>query len=142
MSCKMCRERGQAWSGSAPKCAFTRAKFSPDNWNCATLNKIRDLIHQDDESHRPAGIVVQYDEDRWYALITTGYANCGDDDIDSRVAGALYVEWYKHRGRTEQMWMMTDPPTRPTEAQCLRILRWYQQQASDAVDPPVGVSEE
>ena len=44
MNCKPCEKRGQTWPGSPPKCAFQGEFFSADNWNCATMNLLRDAI--------------------------------------------------------------------------------------------------
>lgn len=46
--CKACTERGKPENyGSEPKCAFRKSGrlFGTDNWNCATLNELREAIH-------------------------------------------------------------------------------------------------
>ena len=44
MICTECLIRGKDWEGSDPKCAFDNDEklFSTDNWNCATMNKLRE----------------------------------------------------------------------------------------------------
>lgn len=114
--CAMCKERGQTWEGSAPKCSFPSAgEFTSDGWNCATANAIRDLCGQDDPhpaaDHRCC-------EDQHYSTI-----NVSEIDLPSGDAYALWVTWYKHRGRTEGMWLLgEDAPRRPTEADAIAII--------------------
>jgi len=132
MACRMCNERGKTWSGSAPRCAFQNdGVFSKDNWNCATCNAIRDLISQDDEDERPLSISHLWADDQNYAIIDSGYINNGGDDgpedMGTRFSGPLYVEWYKHRGATDRMFIMDDVPAPPTEAQCIRLLKYYEE---------------
>ena len=44
MTCKACVERGTPENfASKPKCAFVHNTFSKENWNCATLNKLREI---------------------------------------------------------------------------------------------------
>lgn len=106
--CKLCRQRGKTWNGDDPKCAFV-GEFA-DNWNCATLNAIRDI---------PNGVDYQYCDDRKYATIKT-------DGIDG-LGLALWVAWYKSRGNTEAMWLLfaDEPPRIPTERELLAIIYHY-----------------
>jgi len=103
MPCKMCIERGQTWNGSVPHCGFDAGTFSRENWNCATINALRDI----------AGNTKQYDEDQYYAFVRC--AEFGD---------FLYLSWYKNRGRTEHMWIVTydEAPRLPTEQDCLKAI--------------------
>ncbi len=70
-----------------------------------------------------------YADDSNYAVIDSGYINCGGDDgpedMATRFSGPLYVAWYKHRGTTDQMFIMGDIPELPTEAHCIRLLEYY-----------------
>lgn len=126
-NCRMCEERGQTWQGDSPKCAFVNGRRFTDNWNCATVGAIRDLVAQDDERDRPAGIWVRYCDDQWFAVIDVHYIDNDHDEMDRRIPGdALFVSWYKHRGRTDGMWFLGScEPERPTEAQVLRVLEYY-----------------
>lgn len=122
MSCNMCKERGQTWNGGAPQCAFEDGGvFSPDNWNCATVNAIRDICYEGQDL--PYGVDYQYCEDQKYATIKTD----GIEDMPM----ALWVSWYKSRGGTEAMWLLDnyDPPRQPTEQECVDIIEAYKQQA-------------
>ena len=118
--CKMCQERGKTWNGGDPECGFLESKFSPANWNCATVNAIRDICDA-----RPKGVDYQYCEDENYATVKI------DDLLNDRegrwMGYALWVQWYKSRGRTQQMFLLgDDEPRRPTEEECLAIIAYYE----------------
>lgn len=108
MTCMACIERGKTWRGDDPCCAFERGRFSRDNWNCGTMNNLREAIKSTGD--------IKIIEDQSYALI----ANSG---------GVLYVTWYKNRGATDNAILMEDAdgeeeaPVPPTEAQVLRVMR-------------------
>ena len=118
MICQMCKQRGQTWSGDKPRCAFT-GNFS-DNWNCATVNAIRDICYEGQQK-LPPGVDYQYCEDQKYATIKVdGIKGAGG-------ATALWVSWYKNRGGTDAMWLLFDhdPPSMPTESECAAIIAAY-----------------
>ncbi len=75
--CQMCWELGKTWEGDDPKCAFASGAFSSDNWNCATMNALRDLAEQ--ASSRS-------DEER-----------CGVVPLHD--GSFIVLGWYKSRGR-------------------------------------------
>jgi hypothetical protein len=85
--CTRCRERGQTWRGDAPRCGFyENGAFNSNNWNCATLNALRDRVANplwNEDDH--AGLVA-YSEEREDGSINTVY---------------LVLRWYKSRGRTD-----------------------------------------
>jgi len=116
--CDMCRSRGKTWNGDDPKCSFPRGGiFSADGWNCATSNGIRDLCGQD-EKHPSSD--YRYCDDQNYSTI-----KIDEVDLESGPAMALWVSWYKRRGRTEAMWLLSnyDPPRLPTAADCAAIIQ-------------------
>jgi hypothetical protein len=76
--CKRCRERGKTWEGANPKCAFPSGVFRSDNWNCATMNELREL----------ADSAAAWSEDQHAALLPWE-------------GEFIVLGWYKHRGRTE-----------------------------------------
>ncbi len=78
--CKRCLDRGKTWDGDFPKCAFIEGVFSTLNWNCATMNVLRDVAAELDR--------VIYSEDNWAALLNYD-------------GGFIVLGWYKNRGRTE-----------------------------------------
>jgi len=116
MTCKMCIERGKTWNGDDPKCAFD-GEFK-DNWNCATLSAIRDLYDERNKENHEY-IEFQYCDDQKYMTIK----------IDHLLndALALWVTWYKSRGRTEAMWLLSEygAPRLPTEKELVAIINSY-----------------
>ena len=117
MLCKMCKERGQNWSGDAPTCYFDDRD---GNWNCATINAIRDICDDWGEGF-PDGIYFTFCDDEKYAVIKI-------DEIDTEdwIGYCLYVQWYKHRGHTDALWILGEGnPSNPTEEELLAILKYY-----------------
>ena len=83
--CPECKKRGKTWRGSDPRCAFQSETFSSDNYQCATMNILRDLC---EESRI-------WNEDSHCAAIPFG------------VNGFfLVLSWYKSRGRTDGAWVV------------------------------------
>lgn len=127
-TCVACATRGKTWEGSDPRCAFTGGEtanarvFNPDNWNCATLNRLRTLVYEG-QSPMPAGVDYQYCSDQKYATV------CIEDiELEGKPIGlALWVAWYKSQGQTEAVWILDSegPPRPPTEAEMVTILEHY-----------------
>lgn len=98
MACRLCTERGKTWSGDDPRCAFETGIFDTNNWNCATMSRLRDISRQlhtetrDDMACASIG----------YVPLSNDYA---DGDMD---AGYIVMTWYKDRGRTGQALIMWD----------------------------------
>lgn len=102
--CKRCQDRGQTWNGDKPICAL-----SGDNWNCATINAVRDIC-DDIESGR---VDYQYCDDQKYATLKIDECEMPNG---APIGLALWVTWYKNRGRTDGLWILSDgaPPRAPT----------------------------
>lgn len=100
------------------QCAFETGKFSLDNWCCCTLNLIRDLCYEGQELH--PYINYQYCEDQKYAIINISYLNEVQGD-------ALWISWYKNRGKTDNMFILDsfNSPRFPTEKDCLLISKYF-----------------
>ena len=79
--CPRCAARGKTWVGSDPKCAFESGVFSADNWNCATINELRNL--GDDSPVR-------------YALDYKAVMFVRSDGY-----GHVVLAWYKDRGKCD-----------------------------------------
>lgn len=82
MKCKRCLKKKKEWSStSSPiKCAFENWYFSSNNWNCWTMDILREKaeenrVHNDDRN----ASLIPYEY--WY----------------------LYLEWYKDRGATDRL---------------------------------------
>ncbi|MBR8661188.1 hypothetical protein [Brevibacillus sp. NL20B1] len=106
MSCKLCIERGKTWNGDDPRCAFETGVFSPDNWNCATMNALREISRQ---------LRTTYRDDM--AAASIGYVPFEGDEY----SGYIVMTWYKDRGRTGNAFIAWDdePIRELTEADAL-----------------------
>jgi len=131
MKCKACNERVKDWVGSDPKCAFEATSvFSEQNWNCATVSKIRMICYHASLNREKSlsGIDFQRCGDQNYTTFNLHelYNNASYNDIET--PEALWVSWYKNRGRTEAMWLLfaDSPPRSPTEEECLAIAKAYE----------------
>lgn len=130
IKCKACCEQTKDWNGDDPKCAFTTDVFSSDNWRCATVGKIRELV----SSERHGSILTNlYGSDgQNYATVNTAniqVAKWSDEDgWETPNPVCLWIGWYKNRGATEGMYLMFEnlPPRPPTEDECLVILKHYE----------------
>ncbi len=120
--CMACAARGKTWNGSDPRCAFESGVFSAENWNCATLNALRELVYEG-QNPMPAGIDYRYCEDQKYATVCIDAVELDGE----RIALALWVSWYKSRGATEALWLLSEStaPRAPTERELLAILAHY-----------------
>ncbi|MBS2764183.1 hypothetical protein [Bacillus licheniformis] len=113
MACRLCKERGKTWEGDDPVCAFEKGVFSPENWNCATMSKLRRLSEglgnsdRDDDSCGSIGYVPLSDN---YAPAT--YEGYG---------GYIVMMWYKERGRVGHALFMTDEGAEPLTLQHAEI---------------------
>ena len=126
MACKMCEERGKNWAGSDPTCYFENAE---NNWNCATVNAIRDIFAPYgwwvELDNLPKGVTVILAEDTTCGLIRIDEIDAMYEERDEWV-GCLYAQWYKRRGRTDCLWILgDDEPRKPTEKELLAIIEHY-----------------
>ncbi len=96
MICKACQARGKTWQGDDPKCAFESGAFSSDNWNCATMGKLRSILEYDAEWYEDMHIVTA-------RVLDDGKANIG----------WIVLSWYKSRGRTGQALFIDDEDSHP-----------------------------
>jgi hypothetical protein len=94
-------------------------KNSEHNWNCGTINLIRDLCYEE-QTKLPLGINYTYCEDQKYATINI-------DDIEEVEGLALWITWYKNRGGTDALWILDShkSPRKPTEKEILSIVKHY-----------------
>lgn len=114
MTCPRCIKRGKTWDGDNPKCAFeniyvyfqdstskpyTTNQFSKDNWNCATMNDLREFI---DDQIEKGGRGYYYRDD-----ISTGTIAVLPYETDN-FYGNLVMTWHKERGRTGSAMVVCD----------------------------------
>ena len=100
------------------QCYFSN---SNNEWNCQTVNLIRDLVYEGQELKH--GIQYIYCDDQKYATIKI-------DDVriqDVRIGLTLWLTWYKQRGHTEALWILDEynKPRKPTEEELLEIVKSY-----------------
>ena len=123
MPCKKCRERVKDWNGSDPKCAFESGVFDTDNWNCATMNALREIADRDESR-------ILYNEDERAYLMRGVWA-----DEEGRGCDYVVLTWYKSRGCTT--WAMSffdqEPPQPLTLKEAEAILAQHEVTAKSGV---------
>lgn len=120
--CKLCKEHELDLKGSASVCAF-EGRFA-NNYMCSTLSKLRTLcLRAEDEEI--SGLQHYFKNDQHYCTIDISDVLMEDESFGV----ALWVTWYKSRGRTEQIWVLDDAnvPRRPTETEVLAICHYYEE---------------
>jgi hypothetical protein len=122
MKCAACQVMVKDWNGDDPTCSFRGGSFNSEGWNCATSDLIRELVYEG-QNPMPAGVDYQYCDDMKYTTVNVSHL-----DIDG--AMALWVAWYKSRGRTDAMWLLysDQSPRAPTAEECVRIVEAYKGQ--------------
>ena len=96
------------------RCAFSNGIFSSDNWNCATMNKLREIV-------KKAGLFWRDDS----------IGSIGVLPIDlNEFYGFLVMLWYKERGQVEQAILLSSerPPTLLTLDLVLKIIEDYEKE--------------
>lgn len=115
------------WNGDDPKCPFSSSeKFSDNNWNCGLINEIRDICDRAMNGDRPHELHYVYCDDQKYVTIKTDDIGLDRDD-DINLGLCLFVTWYKSRGRTDGMWILSshEPPRVPTHDELKVIVDYY-----------------
>mgnify|MGYP006908206875 CR=1 FL=1 len=120
--CRMCLERTKDWTGAGPVCVF-EADWKK-NWNCATLNAIRNIVWEGNKES-PPGVKYEYCNDQKYATVRVD--ECLEWSNQDGYPMCLWVSWYKNRGSTDEVWLLFDrgTPRRPTENELLAIIAYY-----------------
>lgn len=108
--CELCKVTGKNWAGDDPKCGFiNNAGFTEANWNCATLNRLREL--SDDHN------LIQYCDDT--SLVTIKVPPTPDKN-----GGWVVMHWYKCRGCVAYAVWISDRKCVPlTEEIALRAIK-------------------
>lgn len=120
--CQACQSATKDWNGDDRRCAFSEGRFSSNNWMCATVDALRDLVYEG-QTPMPPGVDYRYCEDQKYATVVIDHVELEGE----RIGLALWVSWYKSRGGTDAVWLLdsSSPPRTPTEAELRAILAAY-----------------
>lgn len=119
------RDCTKNWEGSDRNCPFTGgALFSPSNWNCGIVNRIRELAFPSN-CIGLTGIEHEFLDDSHYAIFNVDDI-CIDDDV--WLGQALWIAWYKSRGATMAMWLLDceGPPRAPSAEELEAIADYYE----------------
>ena len=124
MTCVLCQRRGKTWEGSDPRCAFESGVFDTNNWNCATMNALRDIAYREKQ------FGYWYRDDNLNASIGIVHARELRPGTDDDLQGYLVMTWYKDRGRTGQAWLMDDDdvPRPIAQGEAEAFLRMYSEE--------------
>lgn len=91
--------------------AFTAGPFSPDNWRCATVRKLRDLVESTATGRPLSGIALWYCADQSYATVHLGAMPLPEEQLEQGAQPlTLWLTGYKERGATEQLWLLSEGP--------------------------------
>ncbi len=97
MACKRCIEKGKPENyGSDPECAFESERFDKDNWNCATLNELREDIE----------ILNEKQPYPYYGAVSILYSNDNTLCTLPLEEGFLIIGWYKQRGKVDNLFII------------------------------------
>lgn len=96
MSCPRCTTRVKDWEGDDPKCGFNDdGTFTAKNWNCATLNELREQV-----------LHPVYNEDDWVGVVAAPEIKHPNGSL---LVAYVLLRWYKSRGRTDSvLWWAND----------------------------------
>ena len=116
VKCEKCQCE-KTWNGGDIECPFQDSDKFGENWNCGIIAKIRKLC----ESGK-IGVQVSYCENQKYVTIDI-------DELEECPGLCLWVTWYKSRGSTEAMWILSenDTPRVPTFDELTMIIGYYSQ---------------
>jgi hypothetical protein len=93
---------------SAPiDCAFETGVFSSHNWNCETMNELRDFVDEDAEREGDKTARWWHDDDNM-AIVPIP-----QNMIEDVQRGMLVMGWYKRRGRTGTALVISDDVAEP-----------------------------
>jgi hypothetical protein len=116
--CLKC-DSAKTWTGDDIKCPFQDSEEFGNNWNCGLIIKIRQLCNiVVEDTH--LNMSHQLIEEQHYVFIKI-------DGVIEILGEVLMVSWYKNRGRTDAMWLLSDvdDPVKPTQTDLEKILKYY-----------------
>jgi hypothetical protein len=119
MTCPLCLSAGKRPPGFATsrRCAFDTGIFVSGNWNCETLNQLRDIAETRHHDDRSIGIIPLPESDEWGS-------------------GWIVLTWYKRRGAVGgALWMNEDSGAHPLRlVQAQAALAFWSATSSQAID--------
>jgi hypothetical protein len=136
MACPGCLADPQPpFFGDPRKCAFdAQGNFTSDNWSCATMDALREMLPYDGES--TYGDFATRDDNSAGSLGLLHIPDSAQDVLDDlhgieqdelSLAGYLVMSWYKQRGQCGSATIIfEDEPVRPLkvdEAQAILTAR-------------------
>jgi hypothetical protein len=119
------------WNGDDPNCPFQSSETFGENWNCGIINKVRDICDAaiEGKDHR---LHYQYCEDQKYVTINIDQVENDEGDF---IGLCLWVTWYKSRGATDAMWILSSNentnPRKPTFMELGKIIDHYAEYCSE-----------
>ena len=129
--CPYCQERGKNWQGGDLNCAFRGAvekpwvPFSPDNWNCAAVNWLRQIAEH-------VGMSMRHGDS------SGGFAPIADED---GVDGWIMMAWYKDRGRTSSAAVVSEHEVRPLRFEdAKKAIDYYRSVIDEEYEPEADES--
>ena len=117
--CSKCNKE-KTWAGDDINCPFQENDvFNTDNWNCGILSQLRKILNVA-KTVPISGISILNTPDITQSLIST-------EDIDNDYY-SLYVMWYKDRGRTNSLLLLSGNNTvqTPSFEQVKNIVNHYE----------------
>ena len=109
--CKYCKTTPRDWSENDIKCY---KEYGNDNWTCETLLQIRNLQYTENEKIS----YHFYNDQNTLQIEVSDILNNGK---------WLWLTWYKHRGNTEQLWILSDrdDPRNPKIKELYKIIEYF-----------------
>jgi len=109
------------WKCGKPMCAFPDGIFNRNNWNCATMNALRDIAEKlgtcqrNDQNAGSIGYVPFVDAE--YETVSGKWSG----------NGYIVMTWYKNRGRTGNAIVMWDnePIQELTLGLAIEVIKQY-----------------
>jgi hypothetical protein len=135
--CHLCG-RVKNWNGSDMKCPFQKTLlFSSDNWCCGILARLRFAIEKAIELDI-SSVKATHTDCQHQVLI-----DLMDSEIPVNEEGvfymAMYVTWYKNRGRTESIWIICDGNAvkRPNRGE----IEWVAKELEELINDEIFANE-
>lgn len=114
--CKYCKSIPKSWNGDDRYCAFKDGTFSKNNWNCASMNKLRQIAEDKD--------LRQYGDDISCAMLRVPEVMLSEEHWLND--GFCILSWYKNRGKTSNAIFVSDDVEQPLRfEQVEAILKHY-----------------